>query len=86
MRCMAMLRDNDPWVKRVIMPHVFANDVSKLSSDIFSFKYQNCFCCLTAAFVSIQSFVKFGLNKFSCEYSVNESWRRCCLYINHPDS
>ena len=25
------------------MAHVFANNASKLSSDIFSFKYQNCF-------------------------------------------
>jgi len=37
-------------------------------------------------FVSIQSSVKFGWNTFSCEYRVNESWRRGCLYINHPDS
>ena len=31
----------------IIMAHVFANNVSKFSSDIFSYKYQNCFCCLT---------------------------------------
>ena len=46
------LRDNKMatrQVKRVIMAHVFAKNVSKFSSDIFSYKYQNCFCCLTAA-------------------------------------
>ena len=42
------------------MAHVFANNVSKLASDIFSVKYQNCSAAKRPPFVSIQSSVKFG--------------------------
>ena len=36
------------------MAHVFANNASKLSSDMFSFKYQNCFWCLTTGLCKVR--------------------------------
>ena len=67
------------------MAHVFASNVSKFSSDIFSYKYQNCFCCLTAAIrlhtKLCEIWVKHIFVWVSCEWILATR-----LFINHPDS